>query len=182
MFGRLVGALHHCLGLLSVAGQIAAMLRLRASRLLLGLARLSTAASGGSGARHLPAASPGIDCGCYFTDNFFVRSPIEGHFSFDGAEDFAAQHAPLLDSLSEPRRAELIANLEAEAARRFGQAGAAAARKRTVAAEYSPRHPELWTLDGWLHPDFVSLVRSILQLETVELGAMHHSKEAFHPY
>ena len=36
-----------------------------------------------------------------------------------------------------------------------------AQRKARIAAEYTPLHPELWTLcDEWLHPQFIELVQS----------------------
>ena len=127
----------------------------------------------------------GIDCACYYTENLFVRSPVEGHFCFEGRTAFERRERPLLESLSFEARDELLSRLEAEAARRRGIVPAAAARKARVAAEcsplsgasmpcprhvprtrpwhvplrYSPLHPELWTLrERWLHRDFVALV------------------------
>jgi len=101
----------------------------------------------------------GIDCACYYTENLFVRSPVEGHFCFEGRTAFERRERPLLESLSLEARDELLSRLEAEAARRRGIVPAAASRKARVAAEYSPLHPELWTLcERWLHRDFVDLV------------------------
>lgn len=105
----------------------------------------------------------GIDCACYYTENVYVRSPIEGHFTYEGEEAFSrGEHAALVANLTDSMRTELIANLEAETQRRRSQPELAAARKARIASEYKPLHPELWTLDpdAWLHPDFVALVRS----------------------
>ena len=30
----------------------------------------------------------GIDCTCYYTENIYVRTPIEGHFTYEGEEAF----------------------------------------------------------------------------------------------
>ena len=79
-----------------------------------------------------------IDCSCYFSENFFTRSPIEAHFSYHGKAEFEQEHAQLLDSLVESERAKLLANLEAEAKRRRSQAAQAAERKSRIAAEYAP--------------------------------------------
>lgn len=102
------------------------------------------------------------DCRCYFTENFYVQSPIRGHFSFSGAARFEQEQSALLESLTTAQRAELLGALEAEAERRRSQGRLAAARKARIAARYAPRHPELWTLrpDWQLHPDFVSLVEA----------------------
>ena len=112
------------------------------------------------GAASSDAISHGIDCACYYTENFYVRAPIEGHFNFKDADSFSLEHASLLGALTSPMRSELITALEVEAARRRSQGSLAAARKTRVASEYQPRHPELWTLDPkrWLSPDFVTLV------------------------
>ena len=97
---------------------------------------------------------------CYFTENVFVRSPIQGHFKFEGVDSFREENAELLANLTLPMQRELIANLEAETQRRRSQPEIAEVRKRRLAREYTPLHPELWTLkEEWLHPDFVSLVR-----------------------
>lgn len=126
-----------------------------------GSARLRGAAAAAPSAAAV-ARAHGIDCACYFTENLFVREPVEGHFSFRGAADFASEHAPLLEALSAPDRAALIGNLEAEAARRRGLPAAAAARAARIARDYVPLHPELWALDeAWLHADFVALVRGL---------------------
>ena len=100
------------------------------------------------------------DCSCYFTENFFVRSPIEGHFTYCDAASFSEEHASLVGTLTEPKREELLANLETEAARRRAVVTDAVERKARVAAEYTPLHPDLWKLipDRWLHPEFVKLV------------------------
>eukprot|EP00325_Prymnesiales_sp_UTEX-LB-985_P005856 CAMPEP_0174696928 /NCGR_PEP_ID=MMETSP1094-20130205/2931_1 /TAXON_ID=156173 /ORGANISM="Chrysochromulina brevifilum, Strain UTEX LB 985" /LENGTH=351 /DNA_ID=CAMNT_0015893803 /DNA_START=51 /DNA_END=1106 /DNA_ORIENTATION=+ len=116
----------------------------------------------------LPAVDPGlvhinhgIDCSCYFSENFFVRTPIAGHFTFTSAEEFEREYAGMLAALSDAQRDALIANLEAEAERRRSQPSQAVQRKARIAAEYVPTHPQLWTLqDDFLHPDFVALVAS----------------------
>ena len=100
-----------------------------------------------------------IDCSCYLTENFYVRSPVEGHFTYTGAAAFEHDNAALLASLTPTMRTELLANLQKEADRRSQQAPLAAARKARIASEYTPLHPTLWELrDEWLHPDFVALV------------------------
>ena len=100
----------------------------------------------------------GIDCQCYFTDNFFV--PNRGHYVFHGSHRFKADHAAELREMGPAASEELLQRLEREAARRRTAAVAAADRKRRVAAAYAPRHPELWELrEEFLHADFVSLVR-----------------------
>lgn len=102
----------------------------------------------------------GIDCACYFTDNFFVRSPIEGHFSYENAASFSTEHASLLESLAPPKRAELLSNLEAEAKRRHAVVDEAVSRKTRIRTEYVPTHAELWTLwpQLWLRREFIELV------------------------
>ena len=101
----------------------------------------------------------GIDCTCYYTENFYMRTPVEAHFSYRDAASFSAEHASLLNALTTPMREELLGGLATEAARRRSVVSEAAARKARVAAEYVPRHPELWTLsERWLHRDFVALV------------------------
>ena len=105
----------------------------------------------------------GIDCSCYYTQNIYVRSPIEGHFTYEGEQAFCqGPHAQLVANLTDSMRSELISNLEAETLRRRSMPSQAAARKARIASEYTRLHPELWTLDAqaWLHPEFVSLVRS----------------------
>lgn len=108
------------------------------------------------------AMAHGIDCACYFSENFFIRSPVEAHFTYGGAAEFAQKHARLLGTLTADQRDELLRNLEAEHERRSSQPRLAAARKERIAREYSRLHPGLWTLkEEWLHPQFVALVRSV---------------------
>jgi len=108
---------------------------------------------------------PAIDCACYYTENFFVDSPVLGpsHFTFANEADFRREYAPLLQRLTAFQQEELLASLEQEAERRRLQPVLASARKARLQAEYAPLHPELWTLrDEWLHDDFVALVRSAI--------------------
>ena len=113
----------------------------------------------------------GIDCQCYFTDNFFV--PNRGHYVFHGAHRFKAEHAAELREMGPAASDELLQRLERVAAWRRTAAVAAADRKRRVAAAYAPRHPELWELrEEFLHADFVSLVRRARAGESVTLDAL----------
>ena len=105
------------------------------------------------------ASSASIDCACYFTENFYVRTPVEGHFTFDSLEEFEQENGELLDAIGVPMAQELKANLLAEAERRRAQPALAEARKVRIASEYTRLHPTLWTLsEEWLHPDFIVLV------------------------
>lgn len=111
-----------------------------------------------------PRVSYGIDCACYFSESLYVRSPVEGHFTFVDAARFRREHTELLDSLGEPAADALIANLEAEVERRQSLPAQAAQRKARIAAEYVPLHPELWSLsEEWLHPELIALVRGAQQ-------------------
>ena len=113
----------------------------------------------------------GIDCQCYFSDNFFV--PNRGHYVFHGARQFKVDHAAELREMGPAASEELLQRLEREAARRRTAAVAAADRKRRVAAAYAPRHPELWELrEEFLHADFVSIVRRARAGESVTLDAL----------
>lgn len=105
-------------------------------------------------------AVQGVDCRCYFTNNFYLRAPVEGHFTYAGEAAFAEENGALLERLSAPDRAELLFRLEFEADRRRSQGALAAQRKASIASAYSPLHPELWSapLAEWLHPSFVALV------------------------
>ena len=58
----------------------------------------------------------GIDCQCYFSDNFFV--PNRGHYVFHGAHRFKADHAAELREMGPAASEELLQRLEREAARR----------------------------------------------------------------
>ena len=107
-----------------------------------------------------PRIAHGIDCACYFSTNFYVRSPVEGHFTFVNEDIFSREYASLLEELTEPDHKALVANLETEAERRRSQAPIAAQRKARIVAEYTPLHPQLWTLEeAWLHPEFIRLVQ-----------------------
>ena len=130
----------------------------------LGLASAAAAASPPPPPLPRPQSPPagGIDCGCYFSENFYVRKPVEAHFSFVDRPTFEAENAELLANLPSPSRDALIDNLEAEAERRRRLPTEATQRKLRIAAEYAPKHPSLWTLsEEWLHPDFVSFVRGL---------------------
>ena len=112
----------------------------------------------------LGSAAASFDCACYFTENYFIHSPIKAHFSFTSADEFGREHAELLGSLDASERSELLASLEAESIRRCSQAACAKERKARIAAEYAPLYPNLWTLrEEWLHEDFVALVRGVLR-------------------
>ena len=60
--------------------------------------------------RWLPLAPPcggseqlsayGVDCSCYFTDNIYVKSPVEGRFDFHDATRFEQEYAEVLSPLS----------------------------------------------------------------------------------
>ena len=102
----------------------------------------------------------GIDCACYFTDNFYVPAPAEGHYTYTGDADFVRENAPLLDRLPDTERARLLDRLRAEADRRRGAAGASRRRRERFRAAYVPLDRPLWTLsDDFLHPDFVGMAR-----------------------
>ncbi len=118
------------------------------------------------GARQLvaPRRSLGVarvDCSCFFTNNFYVREPLEGHFEFVDRTSFARDNAAALGALAREDRERLFLTLEAEGERRRSLDARAAARRLRIAADYAPRHPRLWTLDAeaFLHPDFRALVR-----------------------
>ena len=113
-------------------------------------------ASGG----HAEELALGIDCACYYTDNFFVGTPFERHFEYHGAEAFEREHEAWLANLGEEKRSELLGRLAAEAVRRRGAPKAATARKRRIKSEYTRVHPQLWSLrEEYLHPEFVRMVR-----------------------
>ena len=40
----------------------------------------------------------GVDCSCYFTDNIYVKSPVEGHFDFHDLARFEQEYAEVLSS------------------------------------------------------------------------------------
>ena len=102
----------------------------------------------------------GIDCTCYYTENFYLKSPVERHFTFEGAELFRAENAELLQSLGTGGGDELLERLQTEAARRRNSVALAFERKTRIAAEYKRLHSELWTLsERWLDPTFISLAR-----------------------
>ena len=60
---------------------------------------------------HEAEISHGIDCTCYYSENFFVTSPIEGHFTFEGAEAFREEQGELLSTLGEATGDELVRRL-----------------------------------------------------------------------
>ena len=111
---------------------------------------------------HAPELAHGIDCACYYTDNFFISTDfLQSHFTYHGVERFVSEHTSLLGQLSRAQHTELLSKLETEAERRRGVVGLAVARKRRVQLEYVRLHPELWALrEEWLHPEFVRLVRA----------------------
>lgn len=157
------------MGALRTVGALQSLLLLRFGRVA-GAAGAATrsylSTAGGGTSRQADDGHPdagsvaaNLDCACYFTENFYVRSPIRGHYTYEGADAFRDRYASLLSSLAPAMQDELLANLEREAERRRAQAPAAAARKARIAREYVRLHPELWELrEEWLHPDFVALV------------------------
>ena len=103
----------------------------------------------------------GIDCTCYFSENFYVTSPVERHFTFEGAPKFREEHVELLESLGDVGAAELLERLETEAARRRNAVRRAAERKADIALSYQRLHPELWQLcERWLDPELLALSRA----------------------
>ena len=54
----------------------------------------------GGGSEQLSAF--GVDCSCYFTDNIYVKSPVEGHFDFHDATRFAQDYAEVLSRSLSP--------------------------------------------------------------------------------
>ena len=156
------------MGALRTVGALQSLLLLRFGRVAgaAGAATRSYLSTAGGGASrqaddgHPDAGSvaANLDCACYFTENFYVRSPMEGHYTYEGVDAFRHRYASLLSALAPAMQDELLANLEREAERRRAQAPAAAARKARIAREYVRLHPELWELREWLHPDFVALV------------------------
>ena len=42
----------------------------------------------------------GVDCSCYFTDNIYVKSPVEAHFDFHDLARFEQEYAEVLSPLS----------------------------------------------------------------------------------
>ena len=101
----------------------------------------------------------GVDCSCYFTDNIYVKSPVEGHFDFHNVERFKQEYAEVVSGLSPRALDELLSRIQSEIARRRGAAAQSSLRRRQVQSAYRPLHPSLWTLrEDFLHEDFVSLV------------------------
>ena len=120
---------------------------------------LPLAPTTGGGSEQLSAY--GVDCSCYFTDNIYVKSPVEGHFDFHDAARFEQDYAGVLSPLSPRARDELLSRIRSEVARRRSAAAQSALRRSQVHAAYRPLHPSLWTLsEDFLHEDFVSLVRT----------------------
>ena len=138
------------------------MLRTRAVASIAAIVRsVSSTAAASQIADGSGRTTTGIDCTCYFSENVFVRSPIEAHFTYEDETTFRRDNAALLANLTEPMCDELIDNLKTETERRKSQPALAAARKRRVAAEYTRLHPELWTLsEEWLAPEFIAMVCS----------------------
>ena len=66
------------------------------------LLRSRVPAGGGVSSEELSAY--GIDCSCYFTDNIYVRAPVEGHFDFHDVARFEQEYTEVLSppSLSAP--------------------------------------------------------------------------------
>jgi len=116
---------------------------------------------GGGGVSREELSAYGVDCSCYFTDNIYVKSPVEGHFDFHDLARFEQEYAEVLSPLSTRARDELLSRIRAEVARRRGAATQSALRRSQIRDAYRPLHPALWTLsEDFLHEDFVALVRT----------------------
>lgn len=101
----------------------------------------------------------GIDCSCYYTENFYVTRPVEGHFEFISADVFRKENSEMMDELGTSLGNMLVSELEVEAERRRDAVAQAVARKQRIAIEYRRKHNDLWTLtEHWLHPEFIALV------------------------
>ena len=55
---------------------------------------------GGGSVSREELSAYGVDCSCYFTDNIYVKSPVEGHFDFHDLARFEQEYAEVLS----PRR------------------------------------------------------------------------------
>ena len=51
---------------------------------------------GGGGVSREELSAYGVDCSCYFTDNIYVKSPVEGHFDFHDLARFEQEYAEVL--------------------------------------------------------------------------------------
>jgi len=110
---------------------------------------------------HAEEIAHGIDCRCFYTENFYVSQPVEGHFTYNGPAEFREENADLLSSLGDATGEKLVSVLEAESRRRRDLVQLAVARKRRIGAEYSRKHGDLWRLhERWLHPDFLRLTEA----------------------
>jgi len=53
---------------------------------------------GGGGVSREELRAYGVDCSCYFTDNIYVKSPVEGHFDFHDLARFEQEYAEVLSA------------------------------------------------------------------------------------
>ena len=51
---------------------------------------------GGGGVSSEELSAYGIDCSCYFTDNIYVRAPVEGHFDFHDVARLEQEYTEVL--------------------------------------------------------------------------------------
>lgn len=100
-----------------------------------------------------------IDCRCALTSNLFSHR-VGRHFRFEGEAAFRAAHADYLRRLGAHEADALVAELEAEVARRAALPVDSRARREAIAAGYTRRHPEIFELRAeWLDPRFVELAQ-----------------------
>ena len=67
-----------------------------APRIRLLRSRAPPGGDGGGGVSSEELRAYGVDCSCYFTDNIYVKSPVEGHFDFHDLARFEQEYAEVL--------------------------------------------------------------------------------------